>query len=524
MLSRSFTEIQPAFLPFRPNIVLELKKSNLLMILRERDINPFELTSGSLKLTNPSMLIGLMIGLVCTALILITMEIKGIVLFVAAIAVIAILARLFSKPKFGIYLLIAAGFFVTGAARYVEAPWGLAIDGILVLIYIALFFKGFSESIPFYKAKSWLTLLAVIWMGYIILELGNPEVVSYEAWFYAMRGVGFYQVLAIPLFFMLFDKSKDLHRFFVLWGILSFLGTAKGLMQYLFGVDPFEQRWLDLGGAETHVLFGKLRIFSFYSDAGQFGASQGHAGVVFGILAGFKKMNLKWRVFFLTVSLAGFVGMIISGTRGALGVPALGALMFLILRKNLKLLIPGIVFLALVYVFFAFTTIGNGNAEIRRMRTAFDPNNASLQVRLSNQNKLKGYLADKPMGGGLGATGNWGQRFTPHTLLANTATDSWYVMIWADTGIIGLYYHLGMLFLVIIVGTYLIYYRIRNDGLKIQMIALLSGIVGIMMASYGNGVFGQMPTGILMYGSMTFLFLAPRIDKELTTQNLKLNK
>jgi len=38
-----------------------------------------------------------------------------------------------------------------------------------------------------------------------------------------------------------------------------------------------------------------------------------------------------------------------------------------------------------VYIFFAHTTIGQGNAEIRRMRTAFDPNEASLQVRLENQ-------------------------------------------------------------------------------------------------------------------------------------------
>jgi len=49
----------------------------------------------------------------------------------------------------------------------------------------------------------------------------------------------------------------------------------------------------------------------------------------------------------------------------------------------------------------------------------------------------------------LGATGNWGQRFTPHSFLANTATDSWYVMIWADTGIVGLIYYLFMIFFIL---------------------------------------------------------------------------
>jgi hypothetical protein len=53
---------------------------------------------------------------------------------------------------------------------------------------------------------------------------------------------------------------------------------------------------------------------------------------------------------------------------------------FFILRKNIKILGAGFLF-----VNFVFTNIANGNAEIRRMRSAFDPNDPSLQVRLDNQ-------------------------------------------------------------------------------------------------------------------------------------------
>jgi len=480
----------------------------------KKNNNPFETNTGSMKLTKNTTLLFVMASLTLVTLLIIKAEIVGFVLILALFSVIGILYSIFQKPKLGIYLLIIMGFFVTGAARYVPAPWGLSIDGLLVIIYVALFFKGFKNKIPFHKAKSWLTWVVLIWMGYIFLELGNLEVVSYQAWFYAMRGVGLYQAMTIPLIFMLFDKQKDLDNFFILWGILSLLGTAKGFMQFTIGVDPFEQRWLDMGASETHILFGKLRIFSFYSDAGQFGASQGHAGVVFGIIALFKKVSFKTKAFFLTVSLAGFFGMLISGTRGAIAVPALGGIMFLILRKNTTVLILGGIFIVMVYIFFAYTKIGNGNAEIRRMRTAFDPNNASLQVRLENQNKLKGYLASRPMGGGLGATGNWGQRFTPHTFLANTATDSWYVMIWADTGQIGLTYYLAMLFFVLFRGAYNVMVKIKDHNLKIQITALTCGMAGIMMASYGNGIYGQMPTGILMYGTMTYLFLAPKLDQK----------
>jgi O-antigen ligase len=208
--------------------------------------------------------------------------------------------------------------------------------------------------------------------------------------------------------------------------------------------------------------------------------------------------------------------MFISGTRGTISVPALGGILFLILRKNTQVLLLGGIFMALVYVFFAHTSIGQGNADIRRMRTAFDPNDASFQIRLANQRKLSSYLASRPFGGGLGATGNWGQRFAPHSFLANTATDSWYVMIWADTGVVGLVYYLFMIFFVLFTGVYNVMLRIKNVDLKVQITALTCGMAGIMIASYGNGVFGQMPTGILMYVTMTFIFISPKIDDVLS--------
>lgn len=476
-------------------------------------MHPFEKPSGSNRLANAYSLLFILVLTFVISMLLVKTGIIGFVGCIGLIITVGIVYAIFNNPKLGILLLIVLGFFVTGLARYVPLAWGLTIDGLLILIYIALFFKGFAHKIPWDKAKSPLTLVVSIWMGYILLEIGNPEAQSKEAWFYAMRGVALYQWLSIPLLFVLFNKEKDLNTFFIIWGILSVLGTLKGFQQFAFGVDPFEKRWLDQGGAETHILFGKLRVFSFYSDAGQFGASQGHAGVVFGILALFKKDNFKLKTFFIFVALAGFFGMLISGTRGAIAVPALGGIMLLILKKNLKVLILGAILGIGVYIFFAHTTIGQGNAEIRRMRTAFDPNEPSLMVRLENQKKLKGYLASRPFGGGVGATGNWGQRFTPHTFLANTATDSWYVMIWADTGQVGLTYYLLMLFFILGTGAYHVMYKLKDEWLKAQIAALTCGMAGIMMASYGNGVFGQMPTGILMYVGMVFMFISPKIDR-----------
>jgi len=429
-----------------------------------------------------------------------------------------ILNRIFNAPYFGFIIVFTANFFMLGVNRYVPGPLGLTVDGLLILTYLSLFFRSFSLPVDWSLAKSDLTFLAVIWFGYSIFQLVNPETVSRAAWFYAMRGVSLYMLLSIPLTFIILNRVKDLNLILLLWGVFSLFGTLKGMMQLYIGVDPFEKIWLDEGGAVTHLLFGKLRVFSFYTDAGQFGAAQGQAGVVFGILA-LNVKNFKLKIFYALVAFSGLYGMMISGTRGAIAVPIMGFALYFVLIKNIKIMILGAIMGLSVFIFFKYTTIAQGNDQVRRMRSAFDPNDPSLQVRLENQRKLKVYLANRPFGGGLGSAGNWGKRFSPNTFLANTATDSWYVAIWAENGIIGLLLHLAILFYVLIKSSYVLMFKVRNDWLKFRLIALVCGYAGIMAASYGNGVLGQMPTGIIIYMSMAFLFMAEKFDKEIDEQN-----
>ncbi|MGD1947124.1 MAG: O-antigen ligase family protein [Croceivirga sp.] len=491
-------------------------------------MNPFQRTYGTDLLREPIPLLLLFSVVFFCAKLTAVLGLFGGIAFIMIPLVLFYLTALFVNPKIGLITVFILNFLIGGLGRYVPVTWGLMVDGVLLLMYLALFFKAFHQKIPWSKAKSQLTLLVTLWFGYALLQVVNPEAVSFLAWFYAMRGHALYQWMLIPLIFIIFDKPKDMRTFFIIWAVLSSLATFKGLQQLVFGVDPYEQAWLDAGNHETHILFGQLRVFSFYSDAGQFGASQGHAGVVFGVLALLTK-NMKHKVFFATVAALGLVGMMISGTRGAIAVPAAGGIMFLIIRKNIPLLILGAIMGVGVFVFFKYTTLMHNNAQVRRMRTAFDPNDASLQVRLANQRKLKAYLASRPLGGGIGSSGNWGKRFAPHTFLANTPTDSWFVLIWADTGIIGLYTHLFILFFILITGAYNAMFKIRDDWLRAQISALVCGMFGIMAASYGNGVFGQFPTSILMYAGMAFMFFAPRLDKEImkrkeTTNEMELNQ
>ena len=483
-------------------------------------MEPFDVKYGADKLDKPINLIALSVIALMFSYIIAT---KGIVfgLLLIVFPVVAIvLNRIFNVPFIGFVFVFIMNFFALGITRYLPAPLGLTIDGLLVLTYLGLIFKNFYHKVDWSPARSDLTFLAVIWYSYILLQLVNPEAASRAAWFYAMRGVGLYMLLTIPLTFILFQDVKKFDKFLMLWATFSIIGTIKGMMQLYIGVDPWEQAWLDAGGAVTHILFGKLRIFSFYSDAGQFGAAQGHAGVVFLIIAMNTKSNIKLKRLYYLAGFMGLYGLLISGTRGAIAVPVAGFFLYLILRRNVKLVILGMLVGLSVFVFLKYTTILQSNYQIRRIRTALDPNNPSLQTRLNNQAKLNGYLASRPFGGGIGSAGNWGQRFTPHTFLANTATDSWYVAIWAEMGIVGLLLHLFILLYILLKSSYYVFFKIKNKELRAKMNGLVSGYFGIMVASYGNGILGQMPTGIIIYMSMTFLFMSLRYDKLLSKQPL----
>jgi len=475
--------------------------------------NPFEIVSGSDKLTKAGYLLLVLCLLVISSWLISNFELMGGIVIIILPVLYIYLYFLFHYPILGLYTAVVLGFLLLGLARYVPMPMmGIIMDAQLIITFLALFFNRFKERINFAPAGRDITLLALIWTGYFVFEFFNPEAVSKQAWF-AGRGIALYMLMIVPLTLIFINTSRKLDIFFIIWGIFSILATAKGIMQKEFGVDYAERQWLNEGNASTHILFGKLRVFSFFSDAGQFGANQGYSAVVAFIISTVQKKRIL-KLFFLTVAILGFYGMLISGTRGAISVPFAGLTAFFVLKKDKVILISGFVLIALLFIFFKYTFIGQGNPEIRRMRSAFDPENASLQVRLENQQKLKAYLATRPIGGGIGHAGGKARKFAPKAVLSNIPADSWYVLIWAEQGIIGLTLHLLILFYIITKASFHIMFRIRDPIVRTKMSALVAGMAGIMVASYGNMVLGQMPTSILIYMSMAIMLSSDVFDAE----------
>lgn len=431
-------------------------------------------------------------------------------LLVAGPALVFLLALIFGRPRAGLIGCLIFCFFISVLGRHlVEVPVGLGTEGLLVLTWLAVIFYR-TEPPDWRRLGNDLCLLSLSWFAINVLEIINPADASLQGWFYEMRGTTLVWFLVVPLAYLVFHQKRDLNLFLYLIIGLSLAGTLYGLKQKYLGVDAMEQRWLDEGGALTHVIWGELRIFSTYSDAAQFGCSQAHLALICLILA--VGPFAVWKRLLLAGAggLLGY-GMLISGTRSALFVLVAGGLVYLVLSKRVPVLLLGGVLAVGLLLILKFTTLGDSNPSIYRMRTALDPNDASLLVRLENQARLRTYLATRPFGGGVGVMGYWGTRYNPDKYLARIPPDSFFVKVWGEYGIVGLVFWLGtMLYILGKCGG--IVWRIRDPALRQKLLALTAGFSGILVGSYGNEIINQMPSSIIVYLSWVLVFLGPELD------------
>lgn len=433
------------------------------------------------------------------------------------LAVIIIL----NKPFYGLILAFIINYFAIGLIRYIPAIQpGILFDITLLLVLFSLLVNTAYSTVDWKRGINVASMVALIWTLYCLFEFFNPAAISNKAWMITVRGVGVYIFAIIFFTSIICKKYEQMKTIIFLWGLFSLIATAKALIQKYVGFDTFEKIWLYRdGGATTHIINSGIRYFSFFSDAANFGSAMGHALVVFTGVSFFEKKKSK-KIFYIIVAVASLYSMLISGTRASLAVPIVGFAVYVFLSKNVKTFLICAVALIGVVVFFRFTTIGQGNSIIRRTRTAFFPTeDASYLVRLANQQLLKDYLRDKPFGAGIGHGGVKAKKPTNYSYLSSIPTDSWFVMIWVETGIVGLILNLAVMITILIYCSYIVFFKIKDKQLRGILASLLSGIVGIMAASYANEILGQFPTNTLVYMSIAFIIMGKQYDKALADNN-----
>jgi len=458
--------------------------------------------------------------LICLGVCLFVADL-GILLPVAVIGIsclIAIQISFIKNPKLIIWVLVFYCFTFGILGREIgNFPFGTLQDGMLLLGWLTLIFTA--DQHDWKLLNNDVVILMLIWFLISVFEIANPAGASIQGWLQEIRAAALYPFMIVPIGFLLLKKNRDLNVFLYLILGLSLLASLNGIKQLYIGPSPGEQRFLDDGGNVTHILWGRLRVFSFYSDAGQFGASQAHIALIALVLA-LGPFKIWKRVLLFIAAMIMIYGMLISGTRGALFALVIGVFLAIVLSKQFKIvIIGGIIAFSFLFV-LKYTTIGNTNYQIFRLRSAFDPKEASLNVRLMNQQILREYLGSRPLGGGLGVIGVWGETYNKDKFLSTVQPDSYWVKVWAMYGIIG--FTIWICIMMYILGKCCgIVWRIEDKGLKIKAMALTSGFAGILICSYANEVINTAPSSYVVYISWVFVLISPKLEEELKQQRNK---
>lgn len=191
-----------------------------------------------------------------------------------------------------------------------------------------------------------------------------------------------------------------------------------------------------------------------------------------------------------------------------------GFLVYVFLSKSFKIAIPFTAVMGLFVFMLAFTTIGNGNQQIRRMRSAFNKDDASANQRTINQQAMKKYLAEAPWGIGM----HIGYQNVPannkYTFMATVPPDSEYVFIWIHTGVIGISIFLITMVMMLGGACWIVFFKLKSPSLRGIGAGFCCAFVSQQLGGYGNQVLMQFPNCLLFYGGLSLVYALPFIEKE----------
>ena len=385
------------------------------------------------------------------------------------------------------------------------------------IFLLALAIINVQES-KFQRTGNLMLITLLVWCSFCILEVLNDTCgigVDVGAWYTSARSLAFQILYAFLVFSLYITTPNRLIKYLFIWGCLALFAVFWVWKQQNIGMGSAENAWLQSRGRSTHILQGGtlIRYFSIYSDAANYGigiASTAVAFLIFGITSKIR----KYKIFFLIVGIACAWGMFPSGTRTGIVCLMAGIMAYVFLSKSFKIAIPVTILFGLFAFILVFTTIGNGNQQIRRMRSAFDKNDASANVRSLNQQAMKKYLDEAPWGIGM----HIGYRNVPannkYTFMATVPPDSEYVFIWIHTGIIGITTFLICTAIMLLGACRIVLFKIKSPSLRGIGAGFCCAMVSQQLGGYGNQVLMQFPNCLTFYGGLALVYILPIIEKE----------
>ena len=368
------------------------------------------------------------------------------------------------------------------------------------------------------RTASLMLLALAIWCGFCTIEVFNDTCnlgINIGAWYSGARLMAF-QLLYIYLVFTIYVSTPEiLDNYLKFWALLSLFSVFWVWHQEYVGFTVAENIWMETRGRATHIINGGTltRYFSTFSDAANYGCNAAGTAASFIIIAITTKLR-KDQIFYGLTSIAVIWGMFQSGTRTAIFCLAAGLMVYIILSKSIKIAVPFSIAFILFAILLIFTNIGNGNQQIRRMRSAFNKDDASANVRDINQEVMKKHIQDAPWGIGLGMGMDNVPANNKYRRLATIPPDSEYVFIWLRTGPIGMTTFIITMLVMLGGACRIVLFKLKNKSLIGIGAGFCCAFVAIQLGGYGNQVLMQFPNCLIFYGGLSIVYVLPYLEPE----------
>ena len=451
--------------------------------------------------------------------------INGMAMYLAIPIGILFVYLAFKFKMFAFWALFSINYLVMFLAK--EGLWPAIPASIpnemLELVLIAVAIIDIKDTHFEYPANL-MTMAVLGWCAFCVLEVLNDTCdlgINVGAWFTGIRLMAFQLLYAVIVFCLYINSPKRIYQLFFVWALFTLFAVFWCWKQQHIGWTQGEYNWLFVQGhARQHMVNGIIRYFSCFTDAANFGIHMAATAVAFCIIAITNNVK-KHKIFWGIIGLLAIWAMFASGTRTAMFCLIAGFMVFLVLAKSVKIIVPVSIVFGLFLVMLIFTNIGQGNNQIRRMRSAFNKNDASANVRDVNKATIAKYMKDAPWGIGIGIFENDIPAWNKFKKLSQIPPDSEYVFIWVRTGPIGVSWFLICNIIMLIGACYVVFFKIKNRSLMGIGAAWCSAFTALHLGGYANQILMQFPNIVIFYGGMSTVFLLPKIEQQFNEYEAK---
>ena len=443
--------------------------------------------------------------------------ISGMAMVLAVPVSILAVYLAFSYRMFTFWLLFIINYFVMFLQKEGKMPLPASLPNeLLELILIAIAIIDLRET-KFENLANLMTIAVLGWCAFCIIEVFNDTCglgMNVNAWFTGIRLMAFQLLYAVIVYALYMNTPQRIYQLFKVWAFCSLFAIFWCWKQKNIGWDAAEMNWLFAQGhARQHMVNGIIRYFGTFTDAANFGIHMACASVSFFIIAITNKVR-KHKLFFGIVGVLTTWAMFQSGTRTAIFCMMAGFMVFLVLSRSVKIIVPVSIVFGLFFGMLIFTDIGQGNNQIRRMRSAFNPEDASANVRDINKAAIAKYMKDAPWGIGIGIFEKNIPAWNKFKIVSQIPPDSEYVFIWVRTGWIGVSWFAICNLMILMAGCSTVFFKIKNRSLMGSGAAWCASFTALHLGGYANQILMQFPNIVIFYGGMATVFLLPKIEKE----------